>query len=81
MRRQQIGTAEGALEILNPKRTLGRGYAIVKRASDGAIITSALDTSPGDRLITDLRQGNVRSTVTDIDTHLIDPTSNLTDPN
>ncbi len=78
---QQIDTAAGALEILNPKRTLGRGYAILKRASDGSIITSALDTTVGEQLITELHQGSVNSTVTGIDTHLIDPTSNLTDPN
>ena len=78
--RQQIGAAGGALEILNPRRTLGRGYAIVKRVSDGAIVTSALDTTPGDPLITELRRGSVSSTVTGINKHLIDPTSNPTDP-
>ena len=78
--RQQVGAAGGALAILNPRRTLGRGYAIVKRVSDGAIITSALDTTPGDPLITELRRGSVNSTVTGINKHLIDPTSNPTDP-
>ena len=78
--RQQVGAAGGALAILNPRRTLGRGYAIVKRVSDGAIITSALDTTPGDPLITELRRGSVNSTVTGISKHLIDPTSNPTDP-
>ena len=78
--RQQIGAAGGALEILNPRRTLGRGYAIVKRVSDGAIVTSALDTTPGDPLITELRRGSVSSTVTGINKHLISPTSNPTDP-
>ena len=80
MRRQQVGTAAGALEILNPRRTLGRGYAIVKRVSDGAIVTSALDTTPGDPLITELRRGSVSSTVTRINKHLIGATSNPTDP-
>jgi len=79
-RRQQVGAAGGALAILNPRRTLGRGYAIVKRVSDGAIITSALDTTPGDPLITELRRGSVNSTVTGINKHFIDPTSNPTDP-
>jgi exodeoxyribonuclease VII large subunit len=78
--RQQIGAAGGALEILNPRRTLGRGYAIVKRVSDGTIVTSALDTTPGDSLITELRRGSVNSTVTGINKHLIGPTSNPTDP-
>jgi exodeoxyribonuclease VII large subunit len=78
--RQQVGAAGGALAILNPRRTLGRGYAIVKRVSDGAIITSALDTTPGDPLITELRRGSVNSTVTGINKHFIDPTSNPTDP-
>jgi len=80
-RQQQIGTAAGSLEILNPRRTLGRGYAIVKRASDSSIVTSALDTTPGDLLITELRQGSVSSTVTGTNTHLIDPTKNLLDLN
>ena len=78
--RQQIGAAGGALEILNPRRTLGRGYAIVKRVSDGAIVTSALDTTPGDPLITELRRGSVSRTVTGINKHLIGPTTNPTDP-
>jgi len=80
LHRQQVGIAGGALEILNPRRTLGRGYAIVKRVSDGTIVTSALDTAPGDPLITELRQGSISSTVTGINKHFIDPTSNPTDP-
>mgnify|MGYP002035754072 CR=1 FL=1 len=79
--RQQIRTATGALEILNPRRTLGRGYAIVKRASDDSILTSALDATTGDQLITELRHGTVNSTVTGADTHLFDPTRNLKDSN
>jgi len=78
--RRQIGTARGALEILNPRRTLRRGYAIVKRVSDGTIVTSALDTTPGELLITELRRGSVSSTVTGTNKHLIGPTSNPTDP-
>ena len=80
MHRQQIGTAAGTLEILNPRRTLRRGYAIVKLTSDGSIVTSAVDITPGDQLITELRQGNFSSTVTGIDTDLVEPTNNLTDP-
>ena len=79
LHRQQVGSAAGALEILNPRRTLGRGYAIVKRVSDGTIVTSAAATTPGDSLITELRRGSFSSTVTGISTNLIDPTSNLTD--
>ena len=79
LHRQQVGIAGGALEILNPRRTLGRGYAIVKRASDGTIVTSALDIAPGDPLITELRRGSVSSTVTGTNKHFIDPTSNPTD--
>ena len=79
LHRQQVGTSEGALGILNPRRTLGRGYAIVKRLTDGTIVTSAADTTPGDALITELRQGSVSSTVTGISTDLTDPTSHHTD--
>ena len=79
LHRQQVGTSEGALEILNPRRTLGRGYAIVKRLTDGTIVTSAADTTPGDALITELRQGSVSSTVTGISTDLTAPTSHHTD--
>ncbi len=44
---EQAKTAQKQLALLNPKATLKRGYAIVRRTSDGAIVLSSLT---GERL-------------------------------
>jgi len=40
----------GRLESLSPLGVLTRGYAIVRRSQDGAIVRGAGDVTPGDRL-------------------------------
>lgn len=47
------------LHNLSPLNTLGRGYAIVSRASDGMIITSSNEVSIGEKLQARLRQGKL----------------------
>jgi exodeoxyribonuclease VII large subunit len=51
--RGSLGAAGAALGVLGPQATLGRGYAIVRRASDGAIVRDPAEAPPGTGL--DLR--------------------------
>ncbi len=52
LERARAGVAElaGRLESLSPLAVLARGYAIVRRASDGAIVRGVGDVAPGDRV-------------------------------
>ncbi len=47
----------GRLEILNPRRQLERGYAILTKA--GAVLTSAAEAKPGDELQAALADGSL----------------------
>ena len=52
LERARAGLAElaGRLESLSPLGVLARGYAIVRRSRDGAIVRGAGDVGPGDRV-------------------------------
>ena len=52
------------LETLNPTAVLSRGYAIVK-GEDGVIIKSAAQARAGDKVVTQLRDGEFSSLVLD----------------
>jgi len=45
--RAALDNAAAALAVLGPQATLDRGYAIVRRAIDGAIVRSPSDAPPG----------------------------------
>ena len=49
--------AEALLALLSPRRTVARGYAIVRDADGGAVIASAAGVDPGDALSIELRDG------------------------
>lgn len=53
----QLQTAARRLHALSPLATLARGYAIVSRIDDGAILRRAADARPGERLRARLAQG------------------------
>ena len=53
------------LHNLSPLNTLGRGYAIVSRPSDGAIVTHSSEVNVGDQLQTRLQQGKLVCKVLD----------------
>jgi len=57
-------TLSRALEAVSPLATLGRGYAIVRKA-DGSIVRDARLLKIGENLSTQLQHGNVLSTVTE----------------
>lgn len=53
------------LQAVSPQAVLRRGYSITTRATDGSILRSARDVRAGERLITRLADGTVRSIVED----------------
>jgi exodeoxyribonuclease VII large subunit len=48
-----------ALQALNPYRVLERGYAIVTKVSDGAIVKVPQDVQPGEKLRIRLAKGEI----------------------
>ncbi|MDX1434656.1 MAG: exodeoxyribonuclease VII large subunit, partial [Gammaproteobacteria bacterium] len=52
-----------ALEAVGPTRVLERGYAIVTRASDDAVLRAAGDVEEGEDILARLASGRLRATV------------------
>jgi exodeoxyribonuclease VII large subunit len=63
--RGRLATLAGKLESLSPLQVLGRGYSLTTTES-GKLVRAARDVKPGDRLVTTLSDGRVRSTVDSI---------------
>nr|WP_202627785.1 exodeoxyribonuclease VII large subunit [Cellulomonas sp. APG4] len=66
----RAGTAEVArlaaqVRALSPAATLERGYAVVQRAADGAVVRSPADVAPGDALRLRVAHGEVAATAVD----------------
>jgi exodeoxyribonuclease VII large subunit len=59
----RLDGAARALQAVSPLATLGRGFAVVTRSSDGALITSAAQLAVGGRFDARLAQGSVRAAV------------------
>jgi exodeoxyribonuclease VII large subunit len=57
--RAVIGTAAAALGALGPQATLDRGYAIVRRSADAAIVRRPADAPAGARLAIRLADGSI----------------------
>ena len=57
LRQERVSSLELRLETLSPLRTLARGYAIVRRESDGNVITSAQQVSTGETLSVQVSDG------------------------
>ena len=60
--RRTLQHAEAQLRMLNPKGVLARGYSLT-RLPDGRLQRTAADAAPGMRLVTELADGTVGSTV------------------
>jgi exodeoxyribonuclease VII large subunit len=58
-----IETASAALAVLAPQATLERGYAIVRRATDGRILRDPSEVAPGGRLAIRLAHGELEASV------------------
>jgi exodeoxyribonuclease VII large subunit len=59
---REVDAVEARVRALDPQRALARGWSITTTA-DGQVVRAAGDVSPGDRLVTRLADGEVRSTV------------------
>lgn len=61
--RELLGV-DARVRALDPERALARGWSIT-RTADGRLVRSPDDVAPGDRLVTQLGGGDLRSTVDD----------------
>jgi exodeoxyribonuclease VII large subunit len=61
--RTDVATAGAALAVLGPQATLERGYAIVRRAGDGAIVRDPAEAPPTTRLDVRVAHGSLPATV------------------
>jgi exodeoxyribonuclease VII large subunit len=60
----RLALAGRALNTISPLATLDRGFAIVTRATDGALVTDASSVSVGDEIDARVARGKVRARVT-----------------
>jgi exodeoxyribonuclease VII large subunit len=60
--RERYASGAASLDALSPLKVLGRGYAIARRG-DGAVIKSARDVSPGDKIKVRLKKDEIDCTV------------------
>ena len=63
LRRAQLAGTSAQLAALNPLATLGRGYAVVRRA-DGAIVTDPAQLAPGEALTITVKGGEIAAQAT-----------------
>jgi len=61
--RSELDAAAAALAVLDPQRTLERGYAIVRRAIDGAIVRAPREAPPATPLRLRVADGEIAATV------------------
>lgn len=61
LQRERVNGRVSALEAANPAAILQRGYAIVRRAADGAPVTRAAGLEPGAALRVQFADGEVRA--------------------
>jgi exodeoxyribonuclease VII large subunit len=60
--RSSLGSALAALGVLGPQATLERGYAIVRRTSDGSIVRDPADAPPGSKIVLRVARGELPAT-------------------
>jgi exodeoxyribonuclease VII large subunit len=61
--RASLAGAAGRLDSLSPLAVLGRGYAIVRRERDAAIVRRAAEVAPGDALLIRVAEGEIAASV------------------
>ena len=61
--RTELATAGAALSVLGPQATLERGYAIVRRSADGAIVRDPAEAPARTRLDVRVAHGELPATV------------------
>lgn len=60
----RLGLAIRTLNTVSPLATLGRGFALVKRVSDGAVVTDSSSVAVGDEIEARLANGTLKARVT-----------------
>jgi exodeoxyribonuclease VII large subunit len=60
----RLGLATRTLNTVSPLATLGRGFALVKRVADGALVTNADSVAVGDEIEARLAHGTLKARVT-----------------
>jgi exodeoxyribonuclease VII large subunit len=60
----RLGLASRTLNTVSPLATLGRGFALVKRVSDGKLVTDANAVAVGDEIEARLANGTLKARVT-----------------
>jgi exodeoxyribonuclease VII large subunit len=65
--KQQIRTLASQLESLSPLAVLSRGYSITERLSDGRIVRSASELTPGEQISTRFAKGKAISRVENVE--------------
>jgi exodeoxyribonuclease VII large subunit len=60
----RFAIAGRTLNTASPLATLGRGFAIVTRASDGSLVTDAEQVNPGDEIEARLAKGKISARIT-----------------
>ncbi len=59
LRRARLAGASAQLAALNPLATLGRGYAVVRRAAEGQIVTDPGQVAAGEALVVTVAGGEM----------------------
>jgi exodeoxyribonuclease VII large subunit len=62
-REQRLALAVRTLDAVSPLATLGRGFAVVTRTADGALLRDAAHAPPGTEIEARLSKGTLRATV------------------
>jgi exodeoxyribonuclease VII large subunit len=63
LRRERLNGLQARLQALNPLAVLERGYAIVRQADSGALVSRAAQLTPGDRIAVRVADGEFRGVV------------------
>ena len=70
-RQNKLHNLARTLNAVSPLPTLDRGYAVVKDAETGTAISSVKHVKPQQALVTQLSDGQLMSTVDDINGNLL----------
>ncbi|MGH0038064.1 MAG: exodeoxyribonuclease VII large subunit [Myxococcota bacterium] len=60
---EKLGALAHELDLLSPLAVLGRGYGLVRRASDGVVVREAGDAPPGEGLDVRVARARIRAVV------------------
>ncbi|HMJ91626.1 MAG TPA: exodeoxyribonuclease VII large subunit [Candidatus Acidoferrum sp.] len=64
VRKQRLLVARERLRLLSPRNVLERGFSVTRDAATGKLLRDSNSTEPGQKLITQLQNGEVQSVVT-----------------